>query len=913
MDDPLIAKAASTSSPLFSVEHWQRIRPKLEQLLDASELQRATILTELESSAPELAKDLRALLPAELSLRADSCDQLADAVRNLTKTNVPARIGPFRLHHCIGVGGIGTVYLAEREHADFTQLVALKLLDGGSTRLAQLALRERRILAALKHPNITAFVDAGMEHDRAWLAMEFVEGQALLDHCHDRQLTARQRVQLFDQICAAVAHAHAQLVVHRDLKPSNVLVDRQGNAKLLDFGIALVLDDGDEGTPATRVFTPEYAAPEQLRGERVGTACDVYSLGLLLFEMLAGHRLDAEARSRRTGAWRVAELLRFALAMPTPASTATRAERGLDAKLLTPLLRGDLGQIIAHCLHAEPTERYASVALLREDLARWLDDRRLSISHRSRWQSFRRFVRRHRLAVSASCLSLALITALTITALWQAHGKALEAERAKSALRQSEATRDFLNSAFLSADPFHGKGSDTTIGEVLKQASARIDTELAQQPEIAASLLYQIGNVYVSLGDDDASRENLRRALRFNARSEAPSTLIEGSTRARLAMFDFNPAQVQSTLDELASAIMLLRSAGPEAAAELARALDIQSNILHSAGRQAASIAAAQESIALLKNLAGEQAHVQYLDAMQSLADRLAAMEQYQQALPIIEAMLADPAFPNFDQDEEQRMLIAFARATHARVLTGLNRFAEASLAFDEAISKATQVLGWEHGNTRYFRFLQLQLWMKKGELARARAAVDALTQVPPTGGAHPVTQLAILTTSARIRWLERRADALPAVLAAQAQTCGESGHAALCGHSKLLLVELSLYDQSSDPVRINAQLQACATDAGVQANPAMLRRSKLLQARWARIAKSFAEASALLQSVRMEKLSPEESTALDIEAGYLALAQGQFGLGIETLTRARSELLMVLSEPTPQVLEIDAAIAGTK
>jgi serine/threonine-protein kinase len=157
--------------------------------------------------------------------------------------------------------------------------------------MTRFASRERRILAALAHPNITAFIDAGSDNGRAWLAMEYVDGVPLHDYCQQHGLHTPERVRLFDQVCAAVAHAHAQLVVHRDLKPSNVLVNAEGSAKLLDFGIAQILDATDERTPATRVFTPEYASPEQLRGDRATTATDIYSPGLMLYELIAGKRL----------------------------------------------------------------------------------------------------------------------------------------------------------------------------------------------------------------------------------------------------------------------------------------------------------------------------------------------------------------------------------------------------------------------------------------------------------------------------------------------------------------------------------------------------------------------------------------------------------------------------------------------
>jgi eukaryotic-like serine/threonine-protein kinase len=916
-NEPIVTKLITNDGALFSPERWQQLRAKLEQLMDATSSEQALLLAELEVANPDLAKDLRALLLEEPALASRVPSDFTPVIAE----QIPERIGPFRLQKRIGTGGMGTVYLAEREHADFIQRVALKLLDSRSARLARLALRERRILAALKHPHITAFVDAGIEDGCAWLAMEYVEGQSLLAYCQNQRLTAKQHVQLFDQICAAVAHAHAALVVHRDLKPSNVLVDAQGNAKLLDFGIALVLDDSGVDTPATRVFTPEYAAPEQLRGERVGTACDVYSLGLLLFEMLVGQRLSANARALHAGEWQTADLLRSALTEREPQSHAlhTKIQLGSNQKqpsstrtikTLTPLLKGDLGRIIAHCLHPEPSQRYASVALLREDLARWLDDRSISISRASTWQTFTRFARRYRYAFAISVLSFVAIAGLAIAALWQAQAKAIEAERARIALRKSEATRDFLNSVFLSADPYFGSGAATTIGEVLKQASARVDRDLAAEPEIAAALLYQIGNVYVSLGDDAASRDSLNKALRYNKKSASPSPMIEGSVRARLAMFDFKPAHPEITLAQLEAAITLLRNAGADTEAKdaLARALDIQANIFYSVGNKVGCIAASTESMQIYKSLGDQQTRA-YLNAAQGLADRLAAMDQYAQALPIIEEVLAHPAMQRTDQNTEQGMLLAYSQSTLGRTFTGLNRFSEASVAFDRAIASATRAVGAQKGSTRYFRFLQIQLWVKMGELERARVAVDALLGVPPTGAANPIERLAMLTTGARIRLLERSDDAVLFAQRAQLEVCGDEGHAGMCAHTLLILAELSLRATPFQAQDADAALKLCSTDAALQSDVTSARRFKLLQAQFARQTRQFAQAEALLEKLGLEELLPEEKNQLAIEAGYLALAQGQTQIGIEKLTQARAEMLRLLTKPTPQVLELEAVI----
>ena len=359
-----------TGNPLFSAERWNAVRALLDQLSELSTERQVQELERIAANDAGLAASVRALLEGTRSSTTPSVQSVFE--RLLPPESIPTSIGPFRLRERIGAGGMGVVYLAERSGADFTQRVALKLLDGDAARMSRLAARERRILAALAHPNITAFIDAGGENGRAWLAMEYVDGEPLHDYCQHHGLDTRERVRLFDQVCAAVAHAHSQLVVHRDLKPSNVLVAADGTAKLLDFGIALVLDPNDEQMPATRVFTPEYAAPEQLRGERATTATDVFGLGLMLYELVCDKRLPTLERSGDDAGWTTAELARHATT-----TTQTKQSTPVEPKILSRLLRGDLGRIIAHALAPKPAQRYASVALLREDLSRWLDHRPL--------------------------------------------------------------------------------------------------------------------------------------------------------------------------------------------------------------------------------------------------------------------------------------------------------------------------------------------------------------------------------------------------------------------------------------------------------------------------------------------------------------------------------------------------------
>ena len=544
---------SDTPSPLFAPERWQELRAHIARLEPMPDDARAAELERIAAIDPELGRALRSLMDANAAR--DTLTPPGVAIGQRSPDAIPELVGPFRPLREIGVGGMGVVWLAERQGADFTQRVALKMLDSGGSRVARLAARERNILAALAHPNITAFVDAGIQDGRSWLAIEYVDGEPLLEFCAQRGFDARERVRLFDQVCAAVAHAHAQLVVHRDLKPSNVLVSREGAVKLLDFGIALVLDSGDAATPATQVFTPEYAAPEQLRGERVTTATDVFALGLLLYELISGKRLPTAIA--RSGEWTTAELARFA-------TTEKRADgaRAADAKTPARLLRGDLGRIVAHALAPEPGRRYPSVASLREDLQHWLDHRPLGIGRPSLAYVAARLVRRHRAAVAVAALALVGLIATTAFALWQAHEARLMAARADHA-------RSFLNELFLNADPYNAKhGAETVVG-FLRDAGKRIDTEFADAPEMAILLRSTIASALIRLDQPRPAHElymsNLEQTTQIYG-AHAPEV---GEDLSNLARSSEDSGDIDAARRQYEQAYNLLKDAGEDHARAL--------------------------------------------------------------------------------------------------------------------------------------------------------------------------------------------------------------------------------------------------------------------------------------------------------------------------------------------------------
>ncbi|WP_395683708.1 protein kinase domain-containing protein [Dokdonella sp.] len=493
--------------PLFGPERWRDLRALIADLEDLLPADQAPRLERVAREDPELAAAARALLqPPAATTATERIDAVLTRMLPPLSADMPGRIGPFRLLARIGVGGMGSVYLAQRCEADFTQRIALKLLDRNTHDAPAIAARERRVLASLVHPNITAFIDAGHDDGRPWLAMEYVDGQPLLEYCRERDLGVRERVGLFAQICAAVAHAHAQLVVHRDLKPANVMVTGEGTAKLLDFGIAQVIEPNDTDAPATRVFTPEYAAPEQLRGERATAATDVHGLGLILYELVADCRLPMLDRAENPHEWTTGELARNATRVRSASGNAPTLPPAHDAVAMTRVLRGDLGRIIVHALAPQPAQRYVSAALMREDIRRWLEHRPLSIGRPGLGYLASRFVRRNRALVLLGATAFAALLCLSGVALWQA-------QRARRMAADAEHARAFLSNLFASADPFKVSSGGGKAVDLLHAAATQVDKEFGNAPQMQAQLRATIATALLNSGDQAQALALLERSV----------------------------------------------------------------------------------------------------------------------------------------------------------------------------------------------------------------------------------------------------------------------------------------------------------------------------------------------------------------------------------------------------------------
>jgi eukaryotic-like serine/threonine-protein kinase len=502
-------------------EQWATVSSLLDEALDLSADSRPDWLARLIDREPQLGGVVRQLLEAHAQR------ETADILATLPRIDLSAQseqpaiglaagdqVGPYRLKRELGSGGMADVWLAERADGAFARDVALKLPRISRLRreLAARFARERDILARLEHPHIARLYDAGVAADGLpYLAMEYVDGQPITAWCDAKQLDIAARLRLFRQVLEAVQYAHANLVIHRDLKPSNILVTADGQVRLLDFGIAKLLVGDDDSAAETqltqlggRALTPDYASPEQIKGEALTIASDIYSLGVVLYELLAGQR-PYQLKLRSAAQLELAILEAEAVAPSTNLAEGAPAARGVTARQLARALAGDLDTIVLRALEKAATNRYPTIAALAEDLKRFDEGRPVTAAPRSRWYRAAKFVVRNRIPVAAaSAVLVALIAGLSVS-LWQARAARIQAQRATD-------VKDFVVSIFKSADPYQGASVDTKAVDVLRQASERLAQSNLKDPETRIELMYSIGASLRELGGHQQAFAILREA-----------------------------------------------------------------------------------------------------------------------------------------------------------------------------------------------------------------------------------------------------------------------------------------------------------------------------------------------------------------------------------------------------------------
>ncbi|HEX7516169.1 MAG TPA: tetratricopeptide repeat protein [Chthoniobacterales bacterium] len=637
----------------------------------------------------------------------------------------------YKILSLLGEGGMGEVYLAE--DAKLGRKVALKLVKAGFGRanLLRHFRREERILAGLTHPNIARLYGGAVTPDGVpYFVMEYVEGERLDHYCDVRKLKIPERLQLFRRICSAVSYAHQHLVIHRDIKPANIRVTAEGEPKLLDFGIAKLVDPQTEqdGAPTMTlqgVMTPEYASPEQVRGEGVTTTSDIYSLGVVLYELLTGQR-PYRIKSRRPDdvARAISE------EEPQRPSTAVTKQNQSSVILNPRSLRGDLDNIVLMAMRKEPSRRYASVAQFSEDIRRHVEGlpvvaRKDTVGYRST-----KFIRRHRVGLAAATFVAIAIIAGLIAALW-------EARQARHQRDVAQRINTFLQDMLGAAAP-DTKGIDIKVADVLSDASSRAKTELANQPQVMADVLLTLGRTYISLGQYQPAEANLRAALEasLKANGELHPTTATTMGWLGLALANLNKAAEGEQISR--KAVELQRKLHPRGHEDLGVALyALGMNLIYKNEPKAAQRYLKEASELIKKHLGETNGYYMTSLVMLAMAHERAgevdvAEPLYRQAIDV-----------GGHVESRYRIYLAQAQFFLGILLINKTAYPEAEILLQQSETIYHDVFG---GETNYsvgaVKAKLGWLYFLQGDYARAededRKALDLLRKY--SGPEHPVT-----------------------------------------------------------------------------------------------------------------------------------------------------------------------------
>ncbi len=731
--------------------NWPHIETLFHQALDQPIDQRITFLREACGDDEALLQQVLALIESDEQADHDLGNSINDFAQPLLDglqdhlhytLKQGQHIGTYRIEKPLGRGGMGSVYLATRTD-DFKKHVALKILRQGldTKDILRRFLNERQILAGLTHPHIAQLLDGGATEDgRPYLVMEYVDGQPMDRYCDQHQLGINERLKLFQTVCEAVAHAHRNLVVHRDLKPSNILVTETGQVKLLDFGIAKVLNPDVTGLsmPVTRtelrLMTPEYASPEQVTGDRITTASDIYQLGVLLYELLTGHRpyglsrrvdgeirrviLEEEPKRPSTVVTEVVEKKHWDGETTVVTPEAVSKARGMDAERLKRTLAGDLDNMVLKALAKEPSGRYLSAEAMHADVGRYLGGEPVE-ARRPTW-GYRagKFVRRHRWGVGVAALAGLLIAGFVGALIWQQQQTVRERDKA-------EAVATFLTDLMASSDPFAETRRDTLrVRDLLDDAVREIDRTLMGQPAVKAQMQHIIGNTYLSLGLYDQAGTQLNAALDVRqAINPVSDDVVE--TLLALARLDESQDRDSIATDRSEEALQLLQElyglhhpASAEALVQLGRSAA-------NPGDFSTGEALFRQALDLLKGEA--PTHPVALQARRGLADLALNRSQFETADSLFRALLSlnqtryGPSHPS-----------------HLPILHGLGlaalstgNYMEAETYVRQAIALTDEIFGPNSGRTANHTTLGFIL-RKQGRFEEAeRLILDALDRTP--------------------------------------------------------------------------------------------------------------------------------------------------------------------------------------
>lgn len=546
-------------------ERWKKIQSLFEKALELNPSERENFLKQECGDDKELFDEVISLISADEKQHSIFSGSAGDYIAHNDANLDGKTFGSYRTIKQIGSGGMGSVYLAERIDGHFEQKVALKIVKPGmnSNEIIRRFEDERQILARLQHPNIARLLDGGIsESGLPYFTLEYAEGKPITNYCDENNLTIEERLELFKKVCEAVLYAHQNLVIHRDIKPGNILVQEDGTVKLLDFGIAKVFEEDDDQKFVTRtgmrVMTPEYASPEQVRGEPVSTGTDIYSLGLILYQLLTGcppyevtstSALEMERIICLTEPQKPSTMITNSLSSASDNKQKSSPEfisrkRKTTIAKLKKRISGDLDNICLMAIRKEAKRRYSSIAQFITDIDNHLTGipviaRKSTVSYRTK-----KFIQRHKAGVVVAASAVLIVAILTTVYFMQL---AEERDKAQLEAEKSKKVSEFLTGIFQLSDPEYSKGESITARELLDNGVKRIESELSDQPEVLANMLGVMGNVYKNLGLYPNALILLQRAYSINdsllgSRSPETAKSINDLAGINFAMGDYGPA-----------------------------------------------------------------------------------------------------------------------------------------------------------------------------------------------------------------------------------------------------------------------------------------------------------------------------------------------------------------------------------
>jgi tetratricopeptide (TPR) repeat protein/tRNA A-37 threonylcarbamoyl transferase component Bud32 len=708
----------------MQAERWQRIEELFQSALECAPQNRGAWLDTACGSDFELRCEVDALLAAHETGDADfTRAAFAEALRVLGRRTARVqegqRIGPYRIVRELGRGGMSRVYLAARADQAFEKQVAIKIVEHGldSEEVTRRFESERQILARLDHPNITRIIDGGTTADGLpFLVMDYVEGEPIDAYCDGRGLDIDARLRLFQGVCAAVHYAHQRLVIHRDIKPANVLVTGDGVPRLLDFGIAKLIAPQAQPGEATRTvlrrLTPEYASPEQVRGESLTTASDVYSLGVLLYRLLCG-KSPYWARASSANALERAICDDLPDRPSVAAVRAQRAPPGTGAPdRLRRQLAGDLDNIVLLALRKEPQRRYGSVEQFSQDIGRHLA--KLPVMARADTATYRagRFIVRHRIGVTATVAMILLLIAGVLGTSWQA--RVARAERTRAQQQFNDVRRLATSFLFEFNNSIQNLPGATPARKLLVQRALEYLSKLAQQSQGDRGLQRELAEAYLkvgdlqgnpyepNLGDTQGAAESYRQALGISA---ALTAADGGDAQAQQYL-----ARSHQSLGE----VLPLLGSGADGAAELRKAAELFEQLLSRTPRDRGLRQLLADCYQSLGDLLGH-------GGLQNLGDRAGALQSYRKALAVFDAIAAeDPA------DQKARAGAAIMRIRIGDMQQAQGDLGAALENYRGALERAQSLAALDPRNDRFQRILALSyrkladLDSQRGELGQA-------------------------------------------------------------------------------------------------------------------------------------------------------------------------------------------------